>query len=146
MISCTEFIPTYSELFKFIEDNEGYEGVVKYWEFVSDKYVAGMLGKEIEKSGLAGCFDYWAKALNEEAADFTMTLDPDEGLFEIDMHYCPSKGRLIKIEGLEPYHDYCGHCDLLYRRVVERYGFEYGFDAANCDKAMCKLSVREKKN
>ena len=32
MISCTEFIYSYSELFKFIEEKEGKEGVRRYWE------------------------------------------------------------------------------------------------------------------
>ena len=45
MISCTEFIPAYSELFKFIEQREGYEGVVEYWNLISDEYVEGRLGE-----------------------------------------------------------------------------------------------------
>ena len=35
MISCTEFIPAYSELFKFIEKKGGKQAVVKYWETIS---------------------------------------------------------------------------------------------------------------
>ena len=37
MISCTEFIPAYSELFKYIEEIDGEEGVLKYWEHISDE-------------------------------------------------------------------------------------------------------------
>ncbi len=32
MISCTEFIPAYSELFKFLHERGGREAVVKFWE------------------------------------------------------------------------------------------------------------------
>ena len=87
MISCTEFIYSYSELFKFIEEKDGKEGVTRYWEFVSDHYVKDRLGKCVEEAGIQGCYNYWAKSLSEEAADFTMTLDGDT--FVIDMHHCP---------------------------------------------------------
>lgn len=142
MLSCTEFIPAYSHLFQFIEDREGHEGVVKYWEFISDNYVADSLGKAVEEKGIEGCWDYWSHSLNEEAADFTMTLDEEAGEFLIDMHHCPSKGRLLEFTHITPYYDYCGHCDLLYRRVLEKHGYSYGFDDNGCDHAACKLSVR----
>lgn len=141
MLSCTEFIPAYSKLFAFLEEREGHEGVVKYWEFISDNYVQQSLGAEVERNGIAGCWDYWSHSLNEEAADFTMTLDEEKGEFMIDMHYCPSKGRLIQFEHIEPYHDYCGHCDLLYRRVLEKFGFSYDYDMSNADKAGCKVTI-----
>ncbi|MDL2218252.1 hypothetical protein LJC27_06295 [Christensenellaceae bacterium OttesenSCG-928-M15] len=142
MLSCTEFIPAYSHLFRFLEEREGHEGVVKYWEFISDNYVVQSLGKEVEEKGIRGCYEYWSHTLNEEAADFTMTLDEQAGEFTIDMHYCPSKGRLLNFEQIEPYYDYCGHCDLLYRRVLEKHGFHYEYDCSACDKAACKLTVR----
>ena len=141
MLSCTEFIPVYNHLFQFIEDREGHQGVEKYWAFISDNYVAGTLGKAVEEKGIEGCWDYWSHSLNEEAADFTMTLDPEEGVFSIDMHYCPSKGRLLEFEQITPYWDYCGHCDLLYRRVLEKHGFIYEYDQSQCDRAACKLTV-----
>ena len=31
MISCTEFIPLYSELFAFLERIGGYDAVLDYW-------------------------------------------------------------------------------------------------------------------
>jgi hypothetical protein len=52
MVSCTEFIPLYSELFKFLENKGGKQEVLKYWQFVSDKYVEPRLGEEIKKHGL----------------------------------------------------------------------------------------------
>ena len=32
MISCTEFIPAYSELFKYIDETSGREAVYKFWK------------------------------------------------------------------------------------------------------------------
>lgn len=142
MISCVDFIPAYSVLFQYIEEKEGYEGVKRYWEYISDKYVEPSLGKQVKEHGLKGCWNYWSHSLNEEAADFTMEYDPDERTFTIDMHHCPSKGRLLSLEHMKPYENYCFHCDTLYRRVLERHGFSYEFDFSNTNHAACIIRVR----
>ncbi len=138
MISCTEFIPLYSELFKYLEELGGHDEVVRYWEYISDTYVADLLGKEVKGKGIRGCWDYWAKALNEEACDFHMELDEKKGTFSIDMRYCPSRGRLNEFEHMEPYYDYCGHCALLYSRQLEKYGIRLErFDMSQVENAKC---------
>ena len=142
MISCTEFIPAYSELFKYIEEKDGAGGVLDYWNYISDMYVRERLGALAGKKGLMGCWEYWDKALNEEAADFTMELNEEEGTFVINMRYCPSKGRLLELEHIKPYHDYCGHCDVLYRRVLEPLGFNYETDMTDTDKAACSVIIK----
>ena len=141
MLSCTEFIPAYSELFKYLENKSGKAEVVNFWEHISDAYVLGNLGALVRERGIQGCWDYWSKSLNEEAADFTMTLDKDAGVFTIDMHHCPSKGRLLEMNHMTPYPDYCGHSDLLYRRVLEPLGFRYEMDLSRVDHAACTLKV-----
>ncbi len=145
MISCTEFIPAYSELFRFLEAREGFEGVLQYWNAISDRYVEERLGGEVRKHGLAGCYSYWAHTLNEEAADFTMTLDEEQGLFEIVMRHCPSKGRLMELGHMTPYRKYCLHCDVLYRRVLEKFGFVYVYDLPEEGGANCRLRVFDPK-
>jgi len=140
MISCTEFIPAYSELFKFLEKKGGKEAVIAYWEYIA-KNGLNNLRDLVKENGIRGCFMYWSHTLNEEAADFTMTLDEEEGTFRIDMHYCPSKGRLLEFKHIEPYRDYCEHCDLLYRRVLEPMGYKYEYDMSQVDKAKCSLKV-----
>jgi len=138
MISCTEFIPLYSELFKYLEDLGGHDEVVRYWEYISDTYVSDLLGKEVAGKGIRGCWDYWAKSLNEEACDFRMEMDEKEGTFSIDMRYCPSRGRLNDYEHIEPYHDYCGHCALLYSRQLLKYGIVMEeFDMSKISEAKC---------
>ena len=143
MISCTEFIPAYSELFKFLEQKGGEKAVLDYWEYISDNGL-DLLRDEVAKHGIEGCFNYWSHTLNEEAADFTMTLDEEAGEFKITMHYCPSKGRLLDFKHIEPYHNYCKHCDVLYRRVLEPFGFECVCDLSECDRAKCSLTIRKR--
>lgn len=140
MISCTEFIPAYSELFKFLEARGGTQAVEGFWEHLSDEFL-GNLKSAVEEHGIRGCWNYWSHTLNEEAADFTMELDEDEGQFRIIMHHCPSMGRLLELKHVEPYHDYCRHCDILYRRVLEPLGYRYEVDLSRCKEARCSLTV-----
>lgn len=142
MISCTEFIPAYSELFKYIEQIDGEEAVMKYWESLGDTGLKN-LEELASEHGLRGCFMYWTKSLNEEAADFTMTLNEEETEFMIDMHHCPSKGMLMSLDHMEPYHNYCGHCTVLYPKVLEPMGYKYIADLTECDKAKCKVFVKK---
>ena len=145
MISCTEFIPAYSEGFKFFEQMGGRKEVEKFWSELSDLYLKDSLTKLMAADGLEGCFTYWSNSLNEEAADFTMTLDEIDGEFKIDMHKCPSKGLLLQLKHMTPYRSYCDHCPALYRRVAEKlgYGYETEIDSEN---ASCILIIKKRKD
>jgi predicted ArsR family transcriptional regulator len=143
MISCTEFIPAYSELFKFLEAQGGKEAVAKFWESLSDDFLTNLHDLAATK-GLAGCFEYWSHTLTEEAADFRMTLDEKNGTFEIDMRDCPSRGALTAAKHIEPYEHYCEHCDVLYRRVLEPFGIKYNIDLSTCKEGTCKLTLEKK--
>lgn len=140
MIPCTEFIPAYSELFAFLEKIGGKQAVADYWEHLAAKGIP-MLEQLVRESGIIGCYKYWSHTLNEEAADFTMTCDEENGVFTIEMHHCPSKGRLLQWDHFSPYPDYCKHCDVIYRRVLEPLGFVYEYDLSQCDKARCTLKI-----
>jgi hypothetical protein len=89
MISCTEFIPAYSAYFDYLDQKAGYGAVVAFWEYLSDNFLHNLRDLVTEK-GLEGCYEYWSHTLNEEAADFVMTLDDEAGVFTIDMKACPS--------------------------------------------------------
>ncbi len=144
MISCTEFIPAYSELFKFLERQGGPEAVEDFWKYLSDRFL-GNLQSAVEENGLRGCWIYWNHTLNEEAADFTMTLDEDEGVLTIEMHHCPSMGKLLQTEHIAPYPKYCQHCDVLYRRVLEPLGFTYEVDLSRAPtEARCALRLQKR--
>jgi len=144
MISCTEFIPAYSEGFKFLEMAGGRKELEKFWSYLSDLYLKDTLEKEIAEEGLEGCNTYWAHSLNEEAADFKMILDEIKGEFSIDMIKCPSKGMLNELKHMVPYHSYCDHCPALYRPIVERQGYSYVEDLSNCSKASCTVTIKVK--
>jgi hypothetical protein len=141
MIPCKDFIPAYSELFEFLETEAGPTAVEDFWNYISDNFL-GNLKDLVVEHGIRGCWLYWQHTLSEEAADFTMTLDEEKGKFEIVMHQCPSIGRLIQELHIEPYHDYCRHCDVLYRRVLEPLGYEYEIHNSECHThARCTIAV-----
>ena len=61
MISCTEFIPSYSTLFTFLENNYGAQEVHRFWEDLFDPKKNGpthLLEEEIRKNGITGCWNY----------------------------------------------------------------------------------------
>ncbi len=138
MISCTEFIPAYSELFKFLEARGGYQEVEKFWLHLSNAYVEKLLGPEIDKKGIRGCWDYWTRALNEEAADFTMTFDTEKQEITSHMRYCPSKGLLLSLKHMTPYHAYCEHCNVIYEPVLNKRGIASERDMSHCGAASCR--------
>ena len=146
MISCTEFIPLYSELFRYLEELGGHEEVARHWEYISDGTISDSLGAHVSAKGIRGCWDYWSKSLNEEACDFRMELDEEAGTFLIDMRRCPSKGHLLEYPHVEPYWDYCGHCPALYDRVLAKYGiFPVAHDLSHTEEARCRLLYKTDK-
>ena len=144
MISCTEFIPAYSELFSFLDENYGRAEVDAFWKylFVPDGKGIPLIGF-VEREGIRGCWSYWTGTLNEEAADFTMYLNEKRGFYYNVMHKCPSKGRLLQLKdeiGITPYHDYCLHCDS-YRSAVEKVGLKYIYNFDGIDEAACSMLI-----
>jgi len=143
VISCTEFIPAYSELFSTLDRLGGRQAVRGFWDYLSAAFLTN-LHDLVAEHGLRGCWLYWSHTLNEEAADFTMELDEEAGFFRITMHHCPSKGRLLSARHFAAYPDYCGHCDVLYRNILEPMGYEYETDLSRCDRAACSVTVRRR--
>lgn len=147
MISCTDFIPVYNALFCYLEEHYGRREIDNYWKTVFKPGGGSPLVNFLRAEGLAGCFTYWSGTLNEEAADFSMYLNEKRGFFKLVMHHCPSKGRLLELQqqiGLEPYRDYCLHCDS-YRAACREVGLEYIYDFQNTDKAGCSLLIYDPK-
>ncbi len=144
MISCTEFIPSYSELFSFLEERYGFAEVERYWNDIFNPERNGLLNRKVKEHGLRGCFEYWSYSLNEEAADFQMLLNERDGWFSIEMRHCPSKGRLLSLAHIKPYDKYCLHCDL-YRKTIEKYGLAYDYDFTATDQARCSLLIYDPK-
>ena len=119
----------------------GKDAVLDFWNYLSDNFL-GNLHDLVVANGIRGCWLYWSHTLNEEAADFTMELGEEAGEFSITMQHCPSKGRLLEWTHIDPYPDYCGHCGVLYRRVLEPLGYEYFYDQSHVDEERCQLVIR----
>ena len=148
MISCTEFIPSYSELFKYIDEHYGYDSVHKFWAYLFKPDGKGIpLINFVKKDGLKGAFDYWSGTLKEEASDVTRCLNLKQGWAKSEMHYCPSKGRLLQLQeelGIEPYAHYCDHCDY-YREALKQGGLEWIRDHSHVDRASCSSIIYDPK-
>lgn len=148
MISCTEFILAYSELFKFLDNRYGREEVNRLWDFLFKPTGKGIpLINYAKKDGLKGCIDYWTGTLTEESADVTFVYNLQDGWFASKMHHCPSKGRLLEMKeqlGIEPYHDYCDHCDY-YRAALEEVGLTWIRNHLSVDDASCSRIIWDPK-
>ena len=46
MISCTEFIPAYSELFRYLEHTGGKQAVRDFWEHIADEFLGNLRGPD----------------------------------------------------------------------------------------------------
>ena len=55
MISCTEFIPSYSELFKYIDNHYGYSAVQAFWTYLFKPDGKGIPLINFVKSSHRGC-------------------------------------------------------------------------------------------
>jgi len=148
MISCTDFILSYSELFSYLEAHYGRQEVDRYWETIfNPDGNNNPLIRFVEKEGIRGCMTYWSGTLNEEAADFTLYLNEKAGWFLLAMHSCPSKGRLLEYArtlGIKPFRDYCLHCDH-YRAAIEKVGLHYTYNFVGMDKASCSILITDPK-
>ena len=144
MISCTEFIPLYSEFFKYLaKRGGGDDAVMEYWIHLSDTSIGdktnpnSMASKCEELGGWLGARAYWGHTTSEEACDVYSILNEKEQYSFSIMRYCPSKGILNSLTHVEPYHNYCEHCKIIYSRVLEKYGMVYERDHSEIDKARC---------
>jgi hypothetical protein len=138
MISCTEFVMAYSELFSFLEERHGRETVVRFWEELSDEFLHNLRDLVAEK-GLAGMHEYWTRTLTEEGGEHSVVLTDNE--FRIEMRACPSVAILRNTGHLTPYPDYCGHCAVLYRRAIEPFGFRCEVTVHDPVAGRCMLRV-----
>ena len=149
MISCTEFIPLYSELFKFLEKEGGYDAVMDYWYFICENGIGNKQNKnslisflERDKDNpMEGAWKYWEMSLTEEACDLIRLYNPEKDCIYSHMRHCPSRGMLNELSHVEPYHDYCQHCNEIYRPVLEQYGLTSRRDNTWVENAECRSII-----
>ena len=144
MISCTEFIPLYSEFFKYLEKNGGHDAVMEYWIHISDTVIGNKtnpnsLAYKCEQyGGFEGAIAYWGHTLTEEACDLFELEDMKNRVKYSHMRHCPSRGMLNDLSHVDPYYDYCSHCNVIYARVLEKYGVVYERDNSEIANAECR--------
>lgn len=152
MISCTEFIPLYSEFFKYCESRGGHDEVMRYWIHISDTSIGdrenpNSLAYKCDRlGGYEGAIAYWGHTLTEEACDLFQIHDPTRRYRYSHMRYCPSRGMLNSLTHVEPYYDYCSHCNVIYARVLEKYGVRFDRDNSDIAKAQCRSVFYEEGN
>lgn len=152
MISCTEFIPLYSEFFKYLEKMGGHDAVMQYWIHTSDTSIGdktnpNSLAYKCEKlGGYEGAKAYWGHTLTEEACDLFQVNDNGNKIKYGHMRHCPSRGMLNALKHVEPYYDYCEHCNVIYQRVLKNYGIKYDRDTAEIENAACRSILYEEGN
>lgn len=152
MISCTEFIPLYSEFFKYLDSRGGYEEVLKYWYHISDTSLSDLtnphsMAYQLERlGGFEGARAYWGHTTTEEACDTYSVVDPVKKYSYGRMNYCPSRAMLNEMEHITPYEHYCEHCKIIYSRVLERYGMVYERDHSMVHEAKCSSLLYEAGN
>ena len=137
MISCTEFIPAYSELFKYIDKKSGRQAVYDYWEYSFQPGKSPLDGLITKHGRLLGCWENWYTVYTEEACDNTMLYNEEEGWLLGCMHHCPSKGRFQKLGYMEPFEEYCKHCDS-YDIVFKKHGIGHVMDYRGNECAKCR--------
>jgi len=140
MISCTEFIWVYNELFRFIEERGGEEQLIAFWKGIADEFLWN-LREYVEKDGLEGMRRYWSHTLGEEGGRHRMTLYDD--MFVIDMHECPSAKLIHESGRVRPFERYCEHCLWLYPPILRELGYEVDYDLLSCERGRCRLTVRK---
>lgn len=110
-----KFIEVYNETFKFIDENG--LNVEDYWKRIGPIVLSDLLEKVMTK-GLVGADEYWSETLCAEGAEFETYQSPN--CLELEIDKCPSISHLSN-----PYHNYCGHCDVMYRQLFETLGYTY---------------------
>jgi len=143
MISCTEFIPAYSELFKFIDRKSGRQAVYDYWDFLFQPEKSP-LNDYLDKYGIRGCWEYWKVIFTEEACDGAVLYNDKEGWYADCMHFCPSKGRFNKLGYLKPFDEYCQHCNG-YDWSLNKHGLVHKVDYRGEEKACCREVIYDPK-
>ena len=137
MISCTEFIPAYSEFFKYIDEKSGRQAVYDFWDALFQPGNSPLDAMITQYGRLRGCWENWYVVYTEEACDNTMLCNEEEGWMVGCMHHCPSKGRFQKLGYMEPFEEYCKHCDS-YDIVFRKHGVGHAMDYRGSECAKCR--------
>ena len=127
------FFELYNQTFNYLERELGFEAVQAYWKFISDQQMS-VLENLVRTKGFEGMAEYWRNTLGQEGAQYEMDVKPDA--FHVVVSQCPPV-QWLKSRKLPLYGRYCDHCEVLYRRVLERCGYEVRYIAPDPKTGSC---------
>jgi hypothetical protein len=137
-----EFVIAYNNMFKFLNDHFDGTTVETFWEHLSDLLCQRMVHLAKTK-GIPGLVEYWAETLEAEGARCKIIFNTNgqRSMLTIQMFECPSIKKL-KEHDIEPCSQYCGHCQIMYQRALEKVGLH--FECSPLMDGRCHITVFEK--
>jgi hypothetical protein len=142
MISCTEFICAYNEIFKLLDRDYGFDAVKKLWAGIRENFLIE-LTNFLEREGISGAYKYWSRTLAEEDAVCDIKFDDAEGRLEIYMKECPSVKR-ARASAAGYYERYCEHCAELYPSLLEAYGISCEWEIIDTQAGICRWLMKSR--
>jgi len=109
MLGCHEFCGYYEWTFHYVRRRWGPAAVARLWAEAIGGESQQHYTAAARQAGLAGLYRTWVQTGEEEACDWTFTLDEDRNVLRVDMRQCPSKGFLLAHDRNAD-EDYCDHC------------------------------------
>ena len=123
MLDCHEFCGYYEWTFHFMRRSFGQQAVRDLWAEAIGGDSQQHYAKAALEAGLRGLLRVWVKTGEEEACDWSFTLDEEKNVLRWDMRRCPSKGFLIETDRNAD-EDYCDHCAGWVIPLLEQVGAE----------------------
>jgi hypothetical protein len=140
MISCIETVLVYNELFSFLEEKHGKNAVEEYWRHVAD--TAFSEPRRIIGEGLDGVYRYLHDTWLDEGDLIEITRD--ERSVTVNVKDCSSVRKLRVARHVKRYHDYCGHCPVMYRRLFSSLGYDFEMEHIDPARGVCRVCVRRR--
>ena len=129
----SEFYGIYNSTFNFIEKNYGYDELVKYWEFMGEKYFSYLID-DIKKRGTKAIEEYWLESIENDDIQYKLKTEPD--MLELRIDSCSAINFIKKDPHYPIYGNYCEHCNIVNTRIGQLSGYGYKVDYDQ-DKGRC---------
>lgn len=120
-MAAPDFYFAINATFRWIYDNWGEQGLIRYWETLGHEHYAPV-AERFRLGGLEAVRDYWTDFFAEEPGG-EVSVDLVEGQVVIEVRRCPAIAHLQK-HGREIMPLYCKHCTHVSRAMCEGAGIE----------------------
>jgi hypothetical protein len=142
MLGCHEFCGYYEWTFHYVRRRWGQEAVARLWAEAIGGESQRHYTEAAQAAGLAGLYRTWVQTGEDEACDWTFTLDEARNVLRCDMRKCPSKGFLLTRD-MQADEDYCDHCAGWMIPLLEQVGVEVSEHEHN-HLGQCWCTMRRK--